>query len=294
MELEYNGVRLELLSMDRCERRAVYDSSETDLLYVEWLIGASCVFARGGYPVATSTRYVSGPVLEALKGRQVEQTAVGVDPDIPGFSQTANVINQMTPAENGAITDAEVRSRLWVPRKPLRIWAYDTSGKKVLWLESPRNGAPCDAAHGPHPLSVDVIETTGDGSTLGIHFQISTKVSPCPAGSDRMVMSHRWEMTHAHDQNYYLTRVIKGEIIFNGAVVHQLGLRPDLVRNQFIHPIPVGFRRGGPQITVSADGLTIGYTIADTDPTVMFDAGDSGATDISIVEKMAYESPWGI
>lgn len=296
MELWYNDVRMELLTLDRVERHAVYDSSQTDLLYVDWTIGASCVFARGGLPVATSTRDLSDATQAAVYGLGSPGGggARGLDPRIPTFTQTANTPGEQYGGLNGILTDAEVKARLWTPRRKLQIFAYDQTGRKIVWMESPRDGAICDAANGPHPLAVDVVEATGDGATLGIYFQISTKIPPCPAGSDRLVLSHRWEMSHTHDDNFYLTRVIKGDIIFNSAMIAKHGIRPDLVRNQFIHPIPLGFRRGGPQITQSADGLTIGYTIADTDPTVMFDAGDSGATRMDIVEMMAYESPWGL
>lgn len=298
MELEYAGVNLELLTLDRVSRRAVYTQDQADLLYIEWIIGATCVYARGGYPVGTAALDLTRAAQNDLRGSGWPDGGVrGADPNLPvEFPQVANRGAAFfgSAGLNGVETDVDLKTRLWLPRQRFVISAYSTAGQKVVWLESPRNGAPCDAANGPHPLSVDVVDATGDGATLGVHFQIKTCVPPCPAESDRLVLSHRWQMTHAHDENYYLTRIVKGEIVFNGSVVHKYGLRPDAVRSQFIHPIPLGFRRGGPQIVQSSDGLTIGYTIVDTDASVTFDAGDSGATHMDIVEKVSYESPWGV
>jgi len=294
MEAEYNSVNMQLLTLDRVSRTAIYSPDQMDLLYVEWILGMSCVFARGGYPVATSAKNVSQVTLDELKGAFANGGIRGADPQITAWGQTSNVAGDSFDAANGIVTDAEARTRLWVPRRKLKISGYDSDGNKVVWLESPRGTATCDAANGPHPLSVDVVEATGDAGTLGIHFQVRTCVPPCPAGSDRLILSHRWEMTHAHNDDFYLTRTIRGEVVFNGAVVNKNDLRPDLFRNQFMHPIPLGFRRAGPQITQSSDGLTIHYTLVDTDPTVVFDPGDSGATQMEIVEKIAYESPWGL
>lgn len=297
MELEYNGVTLELLTLDRVHREAVYTADQTDLLYVRWVIGASCVFASGGYPVATSVKSVSQQAREQLYGGS-PQTNLGVDPPAPSsdkVSQRRNVASELGAAGyNGVETDVEVKSRLWTPRGKLKISAYDTDGKKVTWLESPRPGFSVDAANGPRPLAVDVVSATGDAGTLGVYFQIETCLPPCPNGSDRLVLSHRWQMTHEHDSNYYLTRIIEGEIVFNAAVVAKSGLTPDLVRAQFIHPVPLGFKRGGPRIVASSDGLTIGYAVADTDQTVTFSPGDSGATQLDVQEQYAYESPWGL
>jgi hypothetical protein len=93
-------------------------------------------------------------------------------------------------------------------------------------------------------------------------------------------------MSHSHDDNYYLTRTITGIIVFNGAVMRLQQINPDFVRAQFIHPVPIGFQRRAPEITQSSDGLTIRYTITDTDPTITFDPGNSGASNIQIIEKM--------
>lgn len=188
---------------------------------------------------------------------------------------------------SGPETDAELRARLWLPRQKFILWAYNKqTGKPIRWLESPRPGFTTDAANGPKPLSVDVVGVSGEPESVVVHFQIQTETSPCPTGSDRLVLSHRWQMSHTSDENNYVTRVIKGQIVFNGAVMRHQNVNPDFVRAQFIHPIPLGMERKVPEIIASPDGLTIRYTITDTEPKIVFDPGNSGATQIQIVEKL--------
>lgn len=297
MELEYNGVRLELLTLDRVERRSVYTPDGMDLLYIEWLIGAACVYARGGYPVATAVEDISDDTRRAAYGGARRGSVRGTDPHETILTQTENLHggpDQWDAGRIGVLTDLEIRGRLQTPRRPLVIRALDENGKYVEWLRAPRGPDAVDAANGPFPISVDVVSAQGNGDTLGVYFQVRTCLTPCPTGSDRLVLAHRWQMSHKQDENFYLTRVIQGEITFNGAVLAASGLHPDDVRNQFIHPIPLGFRRGVPDITQSSDGLTLSYTITDTDQTVTFDPADSGAAKMSIVEKVAYQSPWGL
>ncbi len=329
MELEYNGVRLELLSLERVERVNVYTRDGMDLLYTNWFVSASCVYAAGGYPVGTAVKslganasaslYPSGADRERANGLRgsnpttdpVDQTRNNPPPSYrePGgsdftgefagkeFAYLRDYGTSVHPYENGypaAMTDAVINNRLMTPRKELKITAYDKDGKPVVWLQSPRPGYKVDAANGPFPIACSVVEATGEGQSFGVHFQIKTAIVPVDPDAERLILSHRWQMTHTHDEDYYLTRVIQGEIIFHPAVVDKYEVRPDWFRNQLIHPIPLGFQRKNPVVAMSSDGLTLAYTVHDVDPTVTFDPGNSGATQIHIAEKMGYNSPWGM
>lgn len=209
-------------------------------------------------------------------------------------------------AHSGPETDAELRNQLRLPRQKLRLIATDRqSGTDIIWLESPRgpgdtvsasgkvtsNGMLTDATNGPLPLQYSVIQASGEPHSIAVYFEIQTDLTPCPIGSDRLILSHRFQTTHSYDEHFYLTRTTKGEIVFNGSIVNTFGFDPDSVASQFILPIPLGFQRAVPEITQSSDGLTIRYVVTDTDPTIMFAAGDSGCTHIDIQEKISYTSP---
>lgn len=298
MELTYNDVRMELLHLDRVERDAVYSEDGQDLLYIKWLIGATCMYGANGRPVGTSAISVGADTILGLNGRPTRAPATlrGSDPTFFTFTQETNTPagRPHTTGQNALVTDAELRTRLWTPRKQLIIGAWEPGGTFARWLESPKPGFVCDLAGGPKPLAVDVMSATGEGTSLGVHFQIETAVSPCQGVSDQTVLSHRWQMQHTHDEDNYLTRIINGTIVFNMAFIATNGIVPDTVRAQMFHPIPLGFKRTLGPITQSSDGSTIKYTIFDTDQTVIFDAGDSGATQMEIVEQLEYMQPWRV
>lgn len=309
MFLEYNDVSLKCLDLQRYSRRSVYSPDGADLLYVRTVLGVMATYAPGGYPRMPSVTNIGGDTENVMGGRDntvqiltqlprgtpdptggrsgTVDTVPTLESDLPGSQRLAG------PFFSGPQTDVELRNRLLMPRKKLILWAYDKrDGKAVRWLESPRSTMSTDATNGPIPISCDVVSAAGEPNSVGVFFQVQTDVSPCPIGSDRAVLSHRWEMSHTADENFYLTRIIRGEIIFNGAYINTFSVNPDSLRNQFIHPIPVGFSRGIPQVSQSADGLTIRYIVTDTDPTIMFSPGDSGATQIQILEKIALYKPW--
>lgn len=298
MELSYGGVNLELVALDRVDREAVYSSDGIDLIAVKWVIGATCVYSPGGRPVGTAAtqlgKYSTDYLYDTRKVdiRRDPASLRGRDPKLLGVRQETNYLGGVVGAGavgyNAAMTDVELRTRLFLPRQRLLITAYDQNGRKVNWLQSPKPGFGADVMGGPRPLSVDIVSAQGEGMTFGVYFQIETYTSPCPDGSDRIILSHRWQMTHDHDENNYLTRIIEGEVVFDLGIVSSNNIRPDLFRQQFFHPIPLGAKRKLGPIVQSSDGSTIKYTTYDTDTSITFDAGDSGATNIAIVEKLSY------
>lgn len=296
MHLEYNTVSLELLSLDRVERHNVYDPSGTDLMYVKWLISATCVYSPGGLPVGTAITNITPYTRREATGNTITPNRRQVRGDFPFLSTTAqeeNVRGQQ-PGYTALITDVELRTKLALPRKPLKIWAYDTDGQEIIWLQCPKAGFPCDPINGPRPLGPpDVVDATGEGLTFGVHFQVECATLPVPDGSDQLVLSHRWQMSHESNEDHYLTRMIDGEVVFNAALLQAYKLNPDWFRNQFFHPIPLGFRRHVPLVTLSPDGNVLKYRVEDVDTSITFDAGDSGATQIQIAENLHYEPPYG-
>ena len=301
MYLTYGNTTLQVIDLVRYERENVYDPSGTDILYVKVTLGVSAVYSPGGLPNLPSVTALTEDTASVLEGTDdtagvLDTTPRGLNPSGSNFltggpPALESGVTPVTSQYTGAETDAELRYRLLYPRQPLILWAADRqTGNWVRWLQSPRPGFELDCANGPKPLSCDVVTTQGE-VTVGVLYQIETAVQPCPAGSDRLILSHRWTMSHTHDERNYLTRVIRGTVVFNSAVVQYLAIYPDWIRNQFLHPVPLGYERKVPEITQSADGLVITYTITDTDPTIVFEPADSGATSIEIRENCVLAVP---
>lgn len=305
MYAQYGTVKLTVIDLTRFDRETVWTDDQTDLLTIRQTIGMTATYSPGGLPFLPSVTTLSRDTQAAIGlSGETDPTAAtlvatprGTNPGttrailpapiMEGDAGLAFLPTRPEDQKTGPETDAELRARLWLPRQRFILWAYSrASARPIKWLESPRPGFTTDAGNGPKPLSVDVVSASGEPNSVVVHFQIQTETSPCPTGSDRLVLSHRWQMSHTHDENNYLTRVVDGQIVFNGAVMRLQGIRPDFVRAQFIHPVPIGFERKVPLVVQSSDGLTIRYQIRDTDPKIIFDPSDSGATMIQIVEKM--------
>lgn len=286
MHISYNDVPLEIVTFDRVERRSVMSPDQTTVLYTEWAISLSCVYhpSVGTYH-GTSVTFANESDRE---GSSAPPTSLGRSPQ--------EVELEFPGEEYPILSDRELLVRLAIPRKPLIIWAYDTEGNQVVWLESPRRVnntyLPRDAAHGPIVQANVVTATLGNGVSFGVQMEIKTWVPPCPEGSDRLILAHRWQTSHTQDENHYLTRAVSGELYFHGGLVDQFGIRPDAVARQLLHPIPLGFRRVVGPTTLSPDGLVLRYSFADVDQKVTFDPGQSGATLMAISEVINYRTPF--
>lgn len=292
----------DLVQMDR---DAVWSEDGTDLIGVDLTLGLIMTAAPGGNPALDSVVGLSPDTTAHLDGSDATARKLGTNPrgENPGASvgffapvfETAGAAPfpvRAVSERSGPETDAEVRNWLWRPRQKMILFAHDRqTGARIRWVESPRPGMPTDLANGPYPLSVDVLQASGEPNSIAYRFVVQTRLSPCPTGADTLVLSHRWQMTHAHDDDHYLTRVIEGNVTFNGAVLRRLKMQPDWIRRQFVHPIPLGFKRKPPTVAQSSDGLTIRYRVEDVDPTIMFDSGDSGCTNIQIIEKVSFQNP---
>lgn len=275
------------MTLDRVERRSVLTPDQSAVLYVEWAISLSCVYhpEQGTYH-GTSISFAN----------QSDKTPPYPNPTSMGTKPFAVPI--ATPGiEYPILTDRELMFRLSLPRQPLIIWAYDAAGTPVVWLRSPRLGPgglylPRDAHTGPIVQANVVTATMGNAVSFGVQMEIKTWVPPCPDGSDRLILGHRWQMTHHQDEHYYLSRTINGEIYFHGGVKDQFGVRPDAVARQLFHPIPLGFQRFMGPVALSPDGLVLKYAFTDVDQKIVFDPGFSGATQIAISENVVYDVPF--
>lgn len=319
MYLQWGDVTFKVIDLQRFDRETVWSEDYTELLYVRATIGVVATYAYGGVPAMTSVtspstianRFAGIDLRQAAPVAVIDNTASvldakerGENPEYPGVGLESDIKPNTTdglgfdpaiPKTNlhtGPETDLELGVRVRRPRQKLILWAYGRqSGRPIKWLESPRPGFTVDYNNGPRCIGYDVVAARGEPSSITVYVELQTDMSPCPSGADRYLLSHRWQMTHECDEDQYLSRVIEGTAVFNTAMIQKYGLEPDLLRNQLIHPIPVGMQRRAPTVSISPDGTTIKYRVVDFDPTITFDAGNSGATRIDIQEKVMYNMP---
>ena len=280
MHLSYNGIELKLLTLDSVSREAVWTPDGVDLLYVKWKIAASCVYAPGAYmPGNALTRNPNGTVAPraGFTGNNPTGDYVATNPVLLAFAHTGTIV-----------TESYLRDKLFVPRKALRIWGYDANGTEKVWLSSPLAPATCDANNGPKILGCHIVSATGAPSSFAVQMEIETAVPPCPSGSDRPLLGHRWQMTHTHDADYYLTRVVHGQAVFHPGLMDHYAKNPDWFRKDLFHPCPLGFQRTLGEVALSSDGCVLDYSYSDTDQTVCFDPGNSEATHLDVKESFTY------
>ena len=236
--LEYRGISLQVCRfLKGCERTPVYDGPT--YLYTRWRINCRCLYN----PQATSYDF---PV-------RADQ------PNSPG-----PVVTAVVPAQ----TDQSIRTRLMLPRGQLVLGVG-----KIAWLVSPQQGFSVDSANGPTPVGCHVLKGPG-GRSFVVDYQIETHVRECNLESTfypSVFLSHRWEMSHALDEDFFTTRIIRGHVIFDTARLKQLvnaapadpDVIPDQYRGAFFHPIPPNCQRRIPLVKQDADGKTVAYVILD-------------------------------
>lgn len=279
MNLTYNGVRLNLVTLEPVNREAVWTPDGTDLLYVKWRIGASCIYAPGGTGLSRDPGTFGRTYRNGFKGSNPQ--LITADADL----MTGPIVT------SPIVTDIYLRKLLFQQRRTLIISGYSSnSGEEIVWLQSPIAPATYDANNGPKVHSCNVVGITGMPGHFAVQLEIETSTPPVESGSDRPLLAHRWQMRHTHDENYYLTRAVTGQAIFHPGLIDHYAQNPDTFRAQLFHPIPLGFKRTLGPIDMSPDNCVLQYQYMDTDTTIMFDAADSGATAIDVQEKAVYVS----
>lgn len=306
MKIVYNDIEMQLVEMHSYERANVYTQDMADLLYVRHRLNMTCALGCGGHPEGMAAALVPDKD-DRLKPKDRRGGFIGLPShkqDNQGRLQ-ANPLHQYFGSnpfggEPGGATDRLLVPLLLEPRRKLKITAYrklqnEDKPVEFTWLESPRGSLKIDAANGPHPLGCTLVEPTGEAPVSGLlNFQIETHLPLAEGDEARPLISHRWTTSVQHDEDYYATRVVSGEAVFDPSLLDKFAAHPHEFISQLYHPIPVGFRRGLPEVTLESDNSRLSYTFTDTAVPMVFDAGTSGATQCWIEEEWKYVSPMGI
>jgi len=113
----------------------------------------------------------------------------------------------------------------------------------------------------------------------------------CP--SKGYVLANRWEFKVEHNpDDFTAVHIIDGMAHFRMDKLIKDSVTPDQLRKYFIHPIPNGFRRDPPSITLLPGGDAITYQIVDREQQLNFTGGQVyNATKIEIEMTREYTRP---
>lgn len=205
-------------------------------------------------------------------------------PGVPVLGQNAS--------RTAPSTYRDLLSRLAEQKGRLVIWmdsGPNGAGKKQVLLDSPGLGAngltlPSDAQHGPQCLVHWMLPDGANMSlSLGLEFHTWVPISRRP---DVYVLDHRWTFKVTHDQDYYATHVISGNVTFNVGMIQHLKLTPDFVRSNIVqHRVPTGFQRVQPSVTVYPDFSGFEYDIVDVQKATNFPLGSKYRATRIVVEN---------
>jgi len=298
MKLQYGQVELDLLELHSYDRQNVYTPDGADLLFVRHRLNCTCVLSPGGAPHGLAAFKLTPPLVGTLHPADRKTAFKGAVPIQQPLYQYKGV--DPFGGETAGVTDRVVVPLLLTPRQKLKLIGYrpadeEEAVESFVWLESPRPGYDCDSLNGPHPLGCSLVEATGDAPASGVlNFQIETHLPLAETDSARAIISHRWTTTITHDEDYYATRIISGEAVFDPSLLLKYNQSADAFISQLYHPIPLGYRRGLPDVTLASDGSKLTYVVTDTAVPCVFDPAGSGATQCWVDEEWKYISPRGM
>lgn len=211
---------------------------------------------------------------------------------------------------DAAISDFIVRQRLAVPRRKLFLWMHSNLGKDVprLILESPLGSAGTDCKTGPH-FDVTWMDVIGGNTTIVLGFKVTTDVNNWVTYGKQQsaLLGNSWSFAVSHDQDYFATHIIEGVATFRRDVLEEIfsGRSAHDFRSEFMHPIPVGFKREKADVKLLPDGTSVAYTIVDVEQPMTF-VGALGATDkngqmvrpyatrVAIMEEQEYSQQFNV
>ena len=230
----------------------------------------------------------------------------GPAPDVPGAFQGGGNIPINADA---ALTDFIVRQRLAVPRRKLLLWMHSNLGPDVprILLESPLGTAVTDCRNGPQ-FDVTWFDVIGGNLSLVIGFKVTTDVNNwVPSGGSPgqrlpALLGNSWSYTVTHDQDYFATHTIEGTAVFRQDAVMAQGINEADLRAEFMHPIPLGFKRTECDVKQIADGTALIYRVLDVEQPMHFVGGLSVndkisravkpfASRIEVVEEQEHSQP---
>lgn len=251
--LRYGDIYITNCLTKEFDQEPVYDDSGTDLLYHKFTISV--------------VGYVHGSSV-VIGNTNEDGSEKNVGPAI------LNAGSIPVPRSGAAINETAVRAALNHPRQAFRLATGVESdsllgGETLLECYPASNNDPADANdanlidvnNGPQPRGLRITNISNN-NVFRVEYRIEICKLECATngsnGNGTGVLSNRWSLVEDVDDNFYTTRTIQGRLRIATSRVNALDFRAYVVPK--LHR---GFRRQSMRFEVSANGLTLDYTIID-------------------------------
>lgn len=301
--LEYNGIKMELINIDRFERTVASSSDGVDHLWNEYLIQVTAVvheaYLNLGNGPFESWAILKHKLMEKRKkfklsfltgGAANQSNKVGI---APAFAEVG--------ADKPFIFDGPAASDLGqfdlVPDR-IQSMTDDEAGEIEVMIESPLPGYSIDAHNGPDPVFCHPYKFLGTNGMV-ITWAVKTWLVECPieqalrtpgqGRSQTPLVDNRFDQIHDVDDQHVTTIATYGTAVFRTDLLYANGVVPDNFRGAIIAPIFRGFRRSHIQVKQMSD-TTVRYLTIDRQTPVVFDPSVPNAVMADVIHhRLLYQ-----
>lgn len=224
-------------------------------------------------------------------------------------------------------SDLELRDRLQVPRRQLKVWVNSgPGGAPEFLLNLPYEGCQTDAKDGPRCVDQHMAAIHGNvtgvkrlvfecfealplyfgkgegGARLkGDNKPLQPGVRPGGAGNlggnraplNPPIISNRWTMRQVPDQATFLnSTVIEGKAVFRLDVLSRLGMTVDQLRKYIMPPLATGYVRRPVQMQIGSAGNELLYSVVDDQQMMNNPAGQRwGVHSVQVLDSCFVNNP---
>lgn len=290
--LEYNGIQMELVNIDRFEREAVQSQDGVDHLWNQYTIQVTAVvhyayLNLGGGPFPTNN-IIKEKLLEKRKKFKISFLTGGISAHDNQLGQDLRLFGAVDNPANPFVYQGPIPSEIQqfddVPNV-IETQQHGEAGEEELLIESPLPGATVDAKLGPEPLFCHITKFLGENGFV-VTWAIRTWLVDCPGVPSNLsaLLDNRFVMIHDVNEDQLTTVTTYGTAVFRTDLLLARNQLPDSFRHLILAPIYKGFRRQHIQVKQMSD-TTIRYLTSDLQTPVVFNPSVDNAIRAEVLHR---------
>lgn len=250
-DVYYNGVWMHNVLTREWRQEVEYDESGTDAIFSRFYLEFDgLIHLQTALTISGGSTGGGAPPLSPLN---------------PSPVYTAS--SAPVPAENATQLYRQIQACLWEPRQLLTVWFGGNLALRALHVDAGTD-PDCDVDNGPKPKLISLTQVVGN-TLFRVRFAIEVaKVECCSdvgssefqlAQPPELVLSNRWSIAETMDDNFYVTRTVRGKIRTSQSMSANLfSLKPAIMPT-----LEAGFKRAVIDFEVLPNGLEADYTVVD-------------------------------